>query len=143
MATIRAKYDTTWTDITPSGLNGLANGSSVTTSALDNNTNQAIDYEFEFSYKYATAPTANNLLKITIEFSSDGTNWTDVDNQEDNIVLTSDTNQHRKRFSINQIIAGSGISPSYFRIRITNNGGQSLASTGNYIKYRKVFLEII
>ncbi|MEO0075985.1 MAG: hypothetical protein ABIK31_07815 [candidate division WOR-3 bacterium] len=143
MAVEKIKYDSSWSDITPTGLNGLANNSSVNTNAIDNTSNQVLDYEFEYGYKYDTNPTANNTIELTIEFSSDGTNWTDKDNYSQNIILTADTSNHRKRFSVTEIVSSANYSPSYFRIKITNKGGVAFGSSGNYLKIRKVWREIV
>lgn len=142
MAVEKIKYDSSWSDITPTGLNGLANNSSVNTSAIDNTSNQVLDYEFEYGYKYDSNPTANNTIELKVEFSSDGTNWTDMDNQLDIVLLTADTSNHRKRFSISQLVFGL-VAPSYFRIKITNKGGVAFGSSGNYLKLRKVWREIV
>ncbi|MCX7589696.1 MAG: hypothetical protein N2Z85_02030 [Patescibacteria group bacterium] len=141
---ILSKYSSSWTDITPSGLNGLANNNSVTTSAIDNTQSslKGLDFYFVLTYQYSSAPSSSGSIEFTLEASRDGTNWTDIGNPVRGFFLTSDTSVHRIFVNLLSFLPNGIIPPSLFRIRITNKGGQSLASSGNSLFYQVANVEI-
>ncbi|GIW67875.1 MAG: hypothetical protein KatS3mg096_743 [Candidatus Parcubacteria bacterium] len=142
MAQVKLQYGTT-TDITPTGLNGLANGSSITSSAVNNTTNLMIDALVELTYVFGTAPTANNNITIEVQSSIDGTNFTDIQNPPYVILLTADTTTHRVEFFLSTLFGNSVGIPPYVRFKITNNGGQALALTGNTLKIVPIYAQVV
>ncbi|MCX8159289.1 MAG: hypothetical protein N3D20_03340 [Candidatus Pacearchaeota archaeon] len=145
MPAILAKYGSSWTDITPSGLNNLANNSSVATSTIDNTSSslKGLDFYFLLTFQYGTAPSSTGTIEITIEASRDGTNWTDVKNPISGISLPTDTSAHRVVFNLLSFFSNAVVPPPYFRVRITNKGGQSLASSGNSLFYMVANTDIV
>jgi len=123
------------TALTVSGLNSLANGSSATSNALDNTSSKYLDIVFQLTYQYGTAPTAGNAIVISVLGSLDGTTYDDIVSVPVlNVPLTADTNAHNTSFFLNSLFGGI-TPPPYIKIKITNNGGQALASSGNALNY--------
>lgn len=144
MGTVKSLYNTTPAiDITPSGLNGLANNGSVTTSVVNNTSYLALDFYVELTYVYGTAPTANNNITIELQASVDNNNFSDIQNPPCVVLLTADTNTHRTGFFVSALWGNNYAPPPYFRIRITNNGGQALASSGNFLKIVPIYGQVV
>lgn len=116
-------------------LNDLANGASVTSDTLNNTSLKYSDLVFQLEYKYASNPTAGNVLLISILGSLDGSTFDNVTPFAVlSISLTADTSSHYVSFFLNSLCYGTIPFP-YFKISVTNNGGQALASAGNSLNY--------
>jgi len=134
MATRKISYGTT-SDITPSGLNSLANGSSVDTAAQSNTTNLAIDYLVSVNVNGTASSTAR--VDIYLLCSQDGTNF-DVQQsaKQGSSIMLSASPQQRTYSLLTDFNLGSV--PQSFKIRVVNNTGSALSSSGNSINITPV-----
>ncbi len=116
-------------------LNSLASGSSATSNAFDNTSSKYTDTVFQLVYQYGTAPTAGNALVISVLGSLDNTTFDDIVSVPMlNVPLTADTSSHATSFFLNSLFGGI-VPPPYLKIKVTNNGGQALAASGNSLSY--------
>ena len=130
MATAKVSYGTS-TDITPSGLQSLANGSGVATAAQSNTTTLAQDYLIEVRIAGTAASTA--YLDVYVLTSQGGTNYDTYQSAKylGKIFLTATPQQ--TQFSI--VSDGSFFEcPQNFEIYVVNNTGAALSASGNSIK---------
>ena len=130
MATVKVSYGTS-TDITPAGLQSLANGSGVATAAQANTTTLAQDYLVEILISGTAASTA--YLDVYVLTSQGGTNYDTYQSAKylGKIFLTATPQQ--TQFSI--VSDGSFFEcPQNFEIYVVNNTGAALAASGNSIK---------
>ena len=134
MATAKVLYGTS-TDITPAGLQSLANGSGIATAAQANTTTLAQDYLIEIRIAGTAAATA--YLDIYILTSQGGTNYDTSQSAKylGKIFLTATPQQ--TQFSI--VSDGSFFEcPQNFEIYVVNNTGAALSASGNSIKITAV-----
>ena len=130
MATIKPSYGTE-SDITPSGLQSLANGTAVASAAQTNATALAEDYVV--SVVIAGTAASNASCQVYVYTSQDNTNFDTLASATllGNVYLTATPQQ--ATFSL--VGAGNFYQcPEYFEIVVYNNTGSLLSGSGNAIK---------
>lgn len=115
-------------------LNNLANNASVESNVINNTQTGNNDFYFQLNYQFSANPANDGYLRIEVLVSLDGTNFQTIDSYFYDLFVLQDTNQHRFYFNFTDL-ANFGNVPPYFKIKITNKGGQSLASTNNSMSY--------
>jgi len=133
--TFKAVYPANNQALTFSGLNSLANGSTVWSSAIDNTSNLDLDALVCVSLTTAAASVSSTgTYSVLIAASSDGgtTYNTNTSNAKLLGVVTANANSTVYILDPSSIAAMyGGQLPPFFKIGITNNTGQALASSGN------------
>jgi hypothetical protein len=138
MVSYNLSYGTT-TSLTVSGLATLANGSSATSSTVDNTTNLFIDVLLELTFTTGTV-SATGTVELWAKGSIDNTDFDDDVN--DRLIaavgLTGTTAQTRKRVA-GLAAAFGGTLPPYWQIRVRNATGAAL--TAGALSYRGATLQ--
>ena len=134
MATAKVSYGTS-TDITPAGLQSLANGSGVATAAQANTTTLAQDYLVEIQIAGTAASTA--YLDVYVLTSQGGTNYDTYQSAKYLGTIFFHATPQQTQFSI--VSDGSFFEcPQNFEIYVVNNTGAALAASGNSIRITAV-----
>jgi hypothetical protein len=127
--------------ITFSGLNSLASGSTVFSSAIDNTTNLDLDALVSGSFTTNAAGTSSTgTISIIVAASADGgsTYATNVNNCKVLAVLTANANGTVYALDPASVAAlYGGMLPSHFKIGVTNNTGAALNGSGNSMFYER------
>lgn len=134
MADIFLKYGTVQS-LSATGLATLANGSSVTSSTIDNTTTLFLDFLIELVVSTASAATATGVVEIYAKGSADNTDFDDDSNDKwiGTIALPAAGVGTRKRLSGVASSFGGSL-PPYVQIRVRNATGAALtAGTLQYI----------
>lgn len=130
MATAKPSYSSQ-VDITPAGLQSLANGSSVATAAQTNASNLYQDVEVTVAIAGTAAATAH--ADVYLLSSQDNSNFdTQASAQYLGSITLSATPQQRTFSILGQ--TGMLAIPEYYEIMVVNNTGAALAASGNAIK---------
>lgn len=133
-------YDTIVSAMTTE-LNSLANNARNISSALgsDATTAASLYADFELSWTQGVAPTAGTGFDLYLVRSADGTNYADGSSS-----IAPSLNSYVGTFWVRavttaqrDVIPDVRLPPGLFKTILVNNGtGQSMAASGNTLKYR-------
>ncbi len=146
MATIgRKAYSQALTTILSTELNSLANGSnSAASTAVDNSSNLDLYADFLLTVTFGTAPSAGTTCDLYVMPSLDGTTYADGGSSvipAKNLYVGS---FYVRNVTTAQVMALNNILiPQYFKLVIVNNTGQTMAASGNTLKYRTFSLQSV
>ncbi len=149
MADIKRKsYTQAGTPVTAldTQLNSLATATaSAAGSAQDNSTNLDLYADFVLSVTFGTNPTANATVDLYILPSVDGgTNYADAV-----VAATPAKNMLAGSFYVRAVTTAQVITitnvpiPEKFKVMVINNTGQSMAASGNTLKYQSWHLQSV
>lgn len=118
------------------GLNSLANNASVASSAIDNSSARHRFALCELVVTYGTNPTAGSSCGLYVLPSVDGTNYPDFTSgsEPDNALVALFpllVNTSAQRIVIPRIV----VPPGLFKLGLKNGAGQTMAASGNTLKY--------
>ena len=131
MATLKPLYGSK-TAITIS-LDSLADGSTVTSSAIDNSTNRYQD--FLIQVVIAGTGTTTAWCEVRLAPSLDGTNFADWDNAIPIGIIALPASPRRGIFSLSNALFQA---PEGFKIIVKNNTGAALSGSGNSADYQGI-----
>ena len=127
--------------VTFSGLNSLASGSTVWSSAIDNTSNLDADHLMAGGFTTNAAGTSSTgTITILIAASVDGgsTYNTNVNNAKVLAVVTANANATVYNLDPSSIAAFfGGMLPPLYKIGVTNNTGAALSGSGNSMFYER------
>lgn len=128
MADYSLKYGT-GTSLTVTGIGTLANGSSATSTTVDNTTNLFMDVKIELVFATAAGAVATGTVEIWAKESIDNTDFDDDSNDKlaAVCVLAAAGVQTRKRIVSLASVFG-GVVPPYWQVRIRNATGAAFTS---------------
>lgn len=136
MATFKPLYGTK-TAITIT-LNGLANGSVATSSAIDNSTNLFQDFLIEVTISGTASATA--WLEVRLLASEDNINFGTFESGIPLGTITLSASPQTAHFSLLNALFQA---PKYFKIALKNNTGAALAATGNSANYQGIQIQSV
>jgi hypothetical protein len=121
-------------------LNSLANGNTALSAAIDNSSVHALYHDLELVVTFGTAPAENTYVEVYLLPSIDGTNYDDgtagtpgTVPRAENLVwaalLRNVTSAQRRVKKLVEVPAGN------FKYLVRNQAGQSMAASGNTLKY--------
>ncbi|GIW67901.1 MAG: hypothetical protein KatS3mg096_769 [Candidatus Parcubacteria bacterium] len=139
MAQVKIQYGTT-TDITPSGLNGLANNAYVDTAAQSNTTALAIDYLISINVNGTAASTAR--VDVYLLCSQDGTNFDTQESAKQGSSIILSASPQQRTYSLTSDFNLDSV-PQNFKIRVVNKTGAALGASGNTIKITPIYRQIV
>lgn len=139
MATIeRSAYATIGTALSTQ-LDGLTSGSSSAASAaIDNSATHALYHDLELAVTFGVAPADNAVVEVYLLPSVDDTNYADGSN-----TVLPRGNLLAGVFFVRNVTTAQRLAlrnvevpPGSFKYLIRNTAGQSMAASGNTLKYR-------
>lgn len=136
MASIKTAFAALSSDISNSSLNALGNGSTGTSSAVDNSANLYLDYLIEVYIDGTAASTA--FLEVRCSVSNDGTNYQLWENAIPLGIIDLSVDLQYATFSL----VGHGnlfAAPKYFKIMVKNSTGAALHATASTVKHMGVY----
>jgi hypothetical protein len=132
--TFKPVYGSNNQSITFSGLDGLTNGSTVFSSAIDNTTNLYLDFLVGGKFKTnASGTSSTGTISVLVAASSDGGSDypSNVNNCAVLMIVTANANSTSYVLNASSVAAlFGGNAPSLFKIGITNNTGAALDNAG-------------
>lgn len=141
MTDMKLSYGTT-TSLTVTGIGTLANGTSATSSTVDNTTNLFVDVKIEIVFATASGATATGTFEVWGKESVDNSDFDDDSNDKlvTICVLAAAGVQTRKRIISLAPVFGGTI-PPYWQIRVKNSTGAALTSAS--VSYRGALMQSV
>lgn len=146
MATISRKaYTQALATALSTELNSLVSGSATAASAaIDNSTNLDLFIDLILNVTYGTNPTAGSTVDIYILPSLDNSTYTDGGGATAVPKSFLVASLELRAVTTAQNIVATGIPiPQYFKLVAINNGGQTMAASGNTVKYRTYSMQSV
>lgn len=126
-------------DITPSGLNGLTDGSANSTTTLSNDTDKYLTIDLMLKIKYAsTAPTAGAFVaEAYLVPALDGTNFAAGTTPQQAVLIAQFESRNPSTSNFEYLAALHIPLPlGSYKITVINKSGRSLAASGCELRYR-------
>lgn len=142
VATNRALYGTT-TSITIT-INSLANSSSVTSSTIDNTSDEFLDANVEIIVaSNSTGTSTTGYVEVFVKGSIDNSDFASdtADRKIGTFGVIANSTTYKAVFPVAPALGG--ILTPYWQIRVRNVSGAALASSGNSAAYRGVHVETV
>lgn len=125
-------------------LNSLADGSAALSSAIDNTSTLNTFMDLELVVTYGTAPAGEQACEIWVVSSADGTNY------EDGSGSVTPARPPDAIFALRAVTSAQRIvikmvpiPPALFKILLVNEAGQTMAASGNTVKYRRYNMQSV